>query len=120
MKLEFSMAVKAVPNAEVHCCIECTEAELSVMLSDPVYKELGSALVAKLQAQPNQDRHQADHRKANGNRPQPNQPDRFDSLRRYLEADIKQLQTADRITNRRIDTLSKRIDQLFDFVTKMR
>ena len=51
MKFEFSMDVKGVPTTQVRCNLECTTDELSIMLSDPVYQEIGKALVAKLSQQ---------------------------------------------------------------------
>jgi hypothetical protein len=112
MKFELNLAVKAVPMEDCHISLECTAEELAVALADPVYQRLGEAIVAKIQ-QANHPNH--DNRKVNGNRPQ---QDRFDHLRKYLEADVKQLKTADRITNERIDILSKRVDQIFDHIIK--
>lgn len=113
MKLEFNLAVKAVPMADIHVSVDCSAEELSIALADPVYQGIGEALIKKLsqsdQAPTNTDR------KANGNHPQ---QDRFDTLRRYIEADINCLKNSDKITNKRIDILSKRIDQLFDHVMR--
>ena len=107
MKFEFSMTSKVNPVADVNISVDCSAEELGIILSDPVYRELGKALISKLSTNRGNDR--------SSNRP--NQ-DRFDHFRRYMEADVKALQNADRITNRRVDILSKRIDQLFDHVIK--
>lgn len=63
MKFELNLAVKAVPMADCHISLECTAEELAVALADPVYQEIGKALVAKLSQSTNQ-RQDNDHRKA--------------------------------------------------------
>ena len=60
MKFEFSADIKGVPAAQVRCCIDCTAEELSIALSDPVYQDLGKALISKL-SQHDKDRHQHQH-----------------------------------------------------------
>ena len=60
MKLEFSAVVKGVPAAEVKCNLECTAEELSVMLSDPVYQELGKKLINEVSFKPVQQKQAED------------------------------------------------------------
>ena len=79
MKLEFTMAVKAVPMADVRVNIDCSAEELSVMLSDPVYQDLGRALVAKLQ-QSNRPTERRQRDQANQHRQQNRRNDRNDRL----------------------------------------
>lgn len=59
MKFEFNMALKAVPSANVTCAFECNADELSLMLADPVYQELGAKLIREVsfapKAQPKQE-----------------------------------------------------------------
>lgn len=96
MKFEFNMAVKAVPMADVKVSIDCNVDELSVMLSDPVYQELGHMLVAKLSQQssrPNRsnDRNQSQANQHRQEAHQAQQKARDEAIQKLLETISSQL-----------------------------
>jgi hypothetical protein len=114
MKLEFSMTSKVNPAADVKVSFDCSAEELSVIISDPVYQALGQKLVQEVsfkRSNGNRHDHNQQHAQHRGN-------DRVEHMRKVYEADVQCLKTADKITNQRLDILSKRVDQIFDYVTK--
>ena len=113
MKFEFSAVVKGVPAAEVKCNLECTEGELSVMLSDPVYQELGRKIIQEVsfkrespsnrQPQANRNDHRSDRRNDR------NANDRIDSLRRVVETEHKTQQAQNEALMKMVETINKRL-----------
>jgi hypothetical protein len=121
MKFEFSAAIKAVPMADIRLSIDCNADELSVMLSDPVYQEIGHALATKLsQAQPNRsanDRQSADHRDNHkANHAQPN--DRVEYLRRVVETEVKNQKSHNETVNAAIKSLQEQLSRMFNRIVQ--
>lgn len=119
MKFEFSMAVKAVPTADVRLSLDCSAEELSILLSDPVYQELGRKIIQEVSFKPQQrptERRQQDRnndRSRSSNRPQANHQRHADRNRqanrnRQQEAYCRQSAAVQKV----ISTINDRMDSL--------
>jgi hypothetical protein len=98
MKLEFSLTVKAVPTASINISIDCNADELSIMLSDPVYQELGAKLINEVSFAPKQEKSQN-----NQHRIHELQQKHADNLHRQVEV----MQHAMSVLERRMDAFRK-------------
>lgn len=114
MKLEFSADIKGVPAAQVRCCIDCTAEELSIALSDPVYQDLGKALISKLQNHRSVNDHRDNNHKAN--HAQPN--DRVEYLRRVVETEHKCQQTHNQAVDAALKSLQDQFSRALDRITR--
>lgn len=52
MKFNFKLDVKGVPTANCSCEFECSPDELTILISDPVYQELGKKLINEVSFKP--------------------------------------------------------------------
>lgn len=118
MKFEFNMAVKAVPMADVHCTFECSTEELGVLISDPVYQELGRVLATKLSQANRPNRQDNDRNQAQRQEVQDRQDNRkaqelsklrevIDRNGRAQEQKIETLQSLIMSLRRKIDELNR-------------
>lgn len=115
MKFELNLAVKAVPMADVHLTIECNAEELSIMLSDPVYQELGQKFIREVNFAPKAQHHQnhsTNHGKANGNQLN----DHFEHMRKVYEADRKARNNHDKAVDTAIRGLQDQVSGLIDLI----
>lgn len=110
MKFEFSAAIKAVPMADIRLSIDCNADELSIMLSDPAYQGLAEALIKKLQDPSN--------RKVSDNRQQNHGNDRFDHMRRVMEADRKAQQSRNEAVDTAIKNLQEQLNRMFNRIVQ--
>lgn len=108
MKFEFSADVKGLPAAQVKCSFECTAEELSIMLSDPVYQQLGKKLVNEVSFKPQQPQNCPDRRNQHNHRQQPD----IEHMRRVYEADRKCQKAHDAAVDTAIKGLQNLIDRI--------
>ena len=109
MKLEFNLAVKAVPMADVHVNIDASAEELSIILADPVYQGIGEAIVAKLCSTNGNHADRGNDRKAN---------DRVESLRRVVEAEHRCQANHNQNVNEAIKGLQDQVSKMLDSIVR--
>lgn len=116
MKLEFSLTSKVNPVAEMKLGVDCTADELAIILSDPVYRDLGKTLIAKLsQVQVNRsnrdnrpDRKQSDHAERRQQHVDQANHHKVEELRKLREV----VEAQSRAQDQKIETLQSLIMRL--------
>lgn len=103
MKFNFKLDVKGVPTANCSCEFECSPDELSIMLSDPVYQELGAKLINEVSFKPKTESHQKQHN-----------ADRFEHMRRVMEAEVKHQANHNKEVDTAIKNMQDQLNRMFN------
>lgn len=98
MKFNFKLDVKGVPTASCACEFECSPDELTILISDPVYQELGKKLINEVSFKPSDVTVEELDKKLNSVLTQ---------VKRELDSDRKARETALHIIEKLMDRASK-------------
>lgn len=103
-KMEIKLNIKALGRADINFEFSCNAEEAMVLINDPVYQNLGAALVDHIKLENEQLRNQ--------------QSDRFEHLRKTYEADRKAQNNHNKAVIAGLRSLQEQVFKMLDRINR--